>query len=210
MISVIWALLLASAPAGAAGEGDAAFANAAPACGAKAEGVRAIAGFFELAPDQTIAEYQPDFTLTGCLAEAVRGRGRFLALVEAGNSIVQVSRRLTVQKWMKRAGERYSGVPLIAIKARKPAPAEHAGSADRILILGSAADLVADGDRGEAMLRLLRDLTRTTGLLGIVDVPDKGGVDVAKLEEAARAAGWTPAGRSTTADGLLLLKFRNG
>ncbi|HEX8379564.1 MAG TPA: hypothetical protein VF619_03320 [Allosphingosinicella sp.] len=209
MNSMMLAMLLAAAQAGTA-EGDPAFRNAAAACGAKVEGVEAIAAFLELRPNQTIAEYQPDFVLTGCLAEAVRGRGRFLAVVEGGDRIVQVVRRAETQNAMKRAPALYSGAGLVAIKPGKPAPAEHSGKADRILITGSAKEMVADPKRGAGLLRTLLEMTAPSGLLGIVDVPGKGGVDEAKLAAIAAAAGWQPAGRTVTGGGLMLLKFRRG
>lgn len=208
MYSMMMAMLLAVAQ-GAAAQGDAAFEAAAASCGADADRLRGIAGFFELSPEQAIAEYQPDFVVTGCLADAVRGRGRFVAIVEGGDRIVQVSRRLVVQKRLKRDPGRYSGVPLVMLKPGKAAPPEHSGRLDRVLISGSAGDLLADPKRGGALLRGLGEMTRAGGLLGIVDVPDKGGVDSAKLSALARAAGWEPAGQtSDAAAGLLLLKFR--
>jgi hypothetical protein len=208
MYSVAIAAFLSLVQGPAAAE-DPAFAKAAPACGAKAERVRAVAGFFELGAGQTIAEYQPDFVLTPCLAEAVRGRGRFIAVVEGGDRVEQVVRRVAVQKAMKREPGRYPGAPLVAIKAGKAVPAEHSGKVDRVLIAGSAADLLARPKRGIALLQALRELTGPAGLLGIVDVPDKGGIDVVKFTEIAKAAGWQPAGENSTAAGLLL-KFRNG
>ena len=143
-------------------------------------------------------------------AEAVRGRGRFVAVVEGGHRIVQAVRRAETQKAMKRAPALYSGATLIAIKPGKPAPAEHSGKADRILITGSATDLVVDPKRGAALLRTLREMTAPSGLLGIVDVPSERERDAAELSAIAAAAGWQPAGRTVTASGLLLLKFRKG
>jgi hypothetical protein len=208
MYPMIIAMALAAAQ-GPGAQADPAFAKAEPACPAEAGELEAIAAFFELGAGQTIAEYQPAFILTGCLAEAVRGRGRLLAVVEGGDRIVQVSRRITVQKFLKRDPARFSAVALVAIKPGKAVPAEHEGKVDRVVIAGAAADLVADPKRGAGLLRALNQLAGPGALLGIVDVPDKGGVDVARLSAIAREAGWEPAGQtSTSAAGLLLLRFR--
>lgn len=208
MYLAMMAMLLAAAQ-GAPAPADPAFAAAASSCGVDTERFRAIAGFFELAEGQTIAEYQPDFVLTGCLADAVRGRGKFVAVVEGGDRIVQVVRRVAVQKALKRGAARYSDVPLVVLKPGKALPAQLAGSVDRMLISGSASDLIADPKRGSGLLRGLGALAGPSGLLGIVDVPDKGGIDVAKLSAIARTAGWEPAGQADTGPaGLLLLKFR--
>lgn len=208
MYFMAMALLLAAGQ-GSAGQADPGLDAAASTCGVHVERFRAIAGFFELAPGQAIAEYQPNFVVTGCFADAVRGRGKFVAIVEAGNRIVQVARRLAVQKALKRDPVRYSGVPLVVLKPGKEVPAEHKARLDRILISGSAPDLLADPKRGAALLRGLADMTGPSGLLGIVDVPDKGGLDSSKFSAMARTAGWEPAGQTITDEsGLLLLKYR--
>jgi hypothetical protein len=208
MDAMILGLLLVLAQ-GAAPSADRSFESAASSCGADAGQLQAVAAFFELRPDQTVAEYQPDFVLTPCIAEAVRGRGRLIAVVDGGDRVVQVVRRVAVQKAIKRDGARYGTVPVVAIKPGKPAPAEHVGKADRVLISGGGEELLADRKRGAGMLRALGELTAPAGLLCIVSVPDRGGVDVEKLTALAREAGWAAAGRTSTGSaGLLLLKFR--
>lgn len=188
---------------------DAGFEQAATTCGAEGARLRAVAGFFGLAADQAIAEYQPNFVLTGCLADAVRGHGRLLVVVEGGDRIAQVVLRTAVLKALKRDAARYQDVATIVVKPGQAVPAERAASLDRIVITGEAPGLLADPKHGAAILRALRELSKPTGLLGIVDVPDRGGVDVGKLTSLAREAGWEPAGETgTPAPGLLLLKFR--
>ncbi|HLL30073.1 MAG TPA: hypothetical protein VK403_03655 [Allosphingosinicella sp.] len=199
-------LALAQGPALSA---DPPFERAASSCGGGSERLSALASFFELRPDQTVAEYQPDFVLTPCIADAVRDRGRLIAVVEGGDRVVQVVRRVAVQKTLKRGGTRYGKVAVLTLKPGKAVPAEHAGSADRVLISGGAGDLLGDRKRATGLLRALGELTAPAGLLGIIDVPDAGGVDVGKLSSIAREAGWSPAGQTSTGRaGLLLLKFR--
>jgi hypothetical protein len=183
--------------------------QAASSCGADVEQWRALATFFELESGQTVAEYQPDFVVTPCIADSVRGRGRLIAVVDGGDRVVQVVLRVAVQKKLKREGARYGMVPVIALKPGKAVPPEHSGRVDRVLISGGAGALLEDRKRGAGLLRPLGELTAPTGLLGIIDVPDSGGVDVEKLSSLAREAGWRPAGQTSTGRaGLLLLKFR--
>ena len=185
------------------------FETTAPSCAADGERLRSIVGFFELRADQTIAEYQPDFVLTDCIADTVAGHGRLVAVVDGGDGVVQVSRRIVTQKAMKRDAARYGNVPLLALKPGKAVPAERAGSVDRILMFGAAPELVRNSKRGAGLLRALRELAGPDGQLGIVDAPDADGVDIAKLASIAREAGWEPAGQTITGPaGLLLLKYR--
>ena len=208
MIAMTVAMLLAWAQ-GPTPPVDPVFETTATSCAVDAERLRAIVAFFELRSDQTIAEYQPDFVLTDCIADSTAGRGRLIAVVDGGDRIEQVSRRIVTQKAMKRDAARYGSVKLLALKPGKAVPAEHAGSVDRILMFGAAPDLLANSKRGAGLLRALAELSEPAGLLGIVDVPDAGGVDIAKFSAMARQAGWEPAGQTVTGPkGLLLLKFR--
>src|SRR3954454_19760887 len=101
---------------------DPSFDKAAISCKADSDRLRAIAGFFELAPDQTVGEFQPLFALTDCLADAIHDRGRFVAIVDGGDRVEQVVWRVQVQKEMKRDAARYASAPLIAVKPGKPVP----------------------------------------------------------------------------------------
>lgn len=199
-------LALAQSPASTA---DPSVETAASSCGVEAGQWRALARFFELESGQTVAEFQPDFVITPCLAEAVRERGKLLAVVDGGDRVVQVVRRVAVQKAVKRDAARYGKVAVVALRPGKAVPAEHSGRVDRVLIAGGASELLADRKRATALLRALGEMTAPAGLLGIIDVPDRGGVDVGKLASVAREAGWSPAGQTSTGPaGLLLLKFR--
>jgi hypothetical protein len=188
---------------------DSAFEKAVTSCGVDGERMRAIVREFELTADQAIAEFQPSFVLSDCIADAVRGRGRFVAVVDAGNRVEQAVGRAMVQKRIKRDVARYGDVALIQIKPGKALPAEQQGNVDRVLIVGTASDLLADRKRGLGLLRGLSEMAKTGGLFGVVDVPDKRGVDVENFVLLAREAGWEAAGQTSTGpDGLLLLKFR--
>ena len=207
MMLLTSAMLMALAPPQSQNV-DPAFEQYAASCGTDAERFRAIARFFDLRGDQTIAEYQASFTVTGCVADAVRERGHFIAAVDGGDRIAYVARRLAVQKLLKRDAARFRDAALVEVKPGKAPLAERINSIDRLLIVGQASDMLLDRKRASGLLRALGEMTKAGGLLGVVDVPD-GGVDVAVFTAVAREAGWEAVGETTTGpDGLLLLKFR--
>jgi len=185
------------------------FASAASTCHADGERLRAVASFFELAPDQRVAEFEPGFALTPCLADALRGRGKLLLAVDGGDRVAQVVRRVAVQKTLKKDPARYADVPLLLLKPGKPVPPEQAASLDRVVIAGGGDALLDDPGRARGLLRSLADLAKPAALLGIVDVPETDRARVEKLAALLREAGWEPAGEmKTDAAGLLLLKYR--
>jgi hypothetical protein len=210
MNAMIMAMVLAWGQ-GAPAPAEPFFDRALSPCGGHAERTPAVASFFELSPGQIIVEFQPDFALTACLADALRGRGGLLVAVDGGDGVEQVVRRVQVQKAMKRDAARYAAAALVALKPGKAVPAEHALRADRVLLAGGAADLMRDPKRAVGLLRALGGLARPNGLLGIVDVPGADPARVERLIALVGEGGWRLVARTSTgSDGVLLLKFRKG
>lgn len=159
--------------------------------------------------DQTIAEFQASFAVTGCIADAVRGRGRLIAAVDGGDRVVQAVWRSTIQKTLKRDSARYADVALVEVRPGKAPPADRIASIDRVLLVGVASEILSDRKRASGLLRALGEMTKTGGFLGVVDLCGARSVDVKALVAVAGEAGWEPADEMTTdTDGLLLLKFR--
>ncbi|MEH6756338.1 MAG: hypothetical protein V7676_02365 [Parasphingorhabdus sp.] len=131
--------------------------------------------FFQVKPDQTIAEYGPGGGwYTRILLPYLSGSGKYVAINNdsGGASFADLTREVQMKAWQERfpkSASEWTDVPADKIAAFESdeVPVELKGKIDRVLIFRSLHGML-NGTRADSELRALRESLADDGMVGVV------------------------------------------